>query len=97
MKAAVNVIALGKVDGFCRRPCESAHPRENHTPSGRIIPRFLTFSGGAYLLAAVVALTLLLASANAAPSEEQLAAGVSLEFNKDDSTLYIDLSGPILY
>jgi hypothetical protein len=39
---------------------------------------------------------LLLASANAAPSEGQPAAGVSLEFNKEDGTLYIDLSGPIV-
>jgi hypothetical protein len=38
-------------------------------------------------------LTLLLASANAAPSEEQSAAGISLEFNREDGALYIDLSG----
>ena len=37
-----------------------------------------------------------LASAHAAPNEEQPAATVSLEFNKDDGTLYIDLSGPIV-
>src|SRR5262249_20184573 len=37
-----------------------------------------------------------LASANASPSEGQPAAGVSLEFNKEDGTLYIDLSGPIV-
>jgi hypothetical protein len=36
------------------------------------------------------------ASANAAPSEEQPAAGVSLEFNREDGALYIDLSGPIV-
>jgi hypothetical protein len=39
---------------------------------------------------------LLLASANAAPSEEQSAAGISLEFNREDGALYIDLSGPIV-
>ena len=36
-------------------------------------------------------LTLLLASANAAPGEERPA-----EFNKEDGTLYIDWSGPIV-
>ena len=41
-------------------------------------------------------LTLLLASANAAPGEERPVAGSSLEFNKEDGTLYIDLSGPIV-
>jgi hypothetical protein len=63
-----------------------------------IIPRFL-FAGGACLAAALavsVLTLLLLASANAAPSEGQPAAGVSLEFNKEDGTLYIDLSGPIV-
>src|SRR5260370_1320883 len=41
-------------------------------------------------------LTLLLASANAAPGEERPVAGSSLEFNKEDGTLYIDWSGPIV-
>jgi hypothetical protein len=35
-------------------------------------------------------LTLLLASANAAPGEERPVVGASLEFNKEDGTLYID-------
>jgi hypothetical protein len=39
---------------------------------------------------------LLLGSAIAAPSEGLSAAGVSLEFNKEDGTLYIDLPGPIV-
>jgi hypothetical protein len=56
-----------------------------------------TFAGGARLAAAVAVavLTLLLASANAAPSEKQ-PAGASLEFSKEDGTLYIDWSGPIV-
>jgi hypothetical protein len=41
-------------------------------------------------------LTLLLASANAAPGEERPVTGSSLEFNKEDGTLYIDWSGPIV-
>jgi len=41
-------------------------------------------------------LTLLLAPANAVPGVEQPAAGASLEFNKEDGTLCIDWSGPIL-
>ena len=62
------------------------------------MPRFFTFVGGAYLAAAaaIAALTLLLASANAAPSEEQRGAGASVEFNKEDGTLYIDWLGPIV-
>src|SRR5262249_52004910 len=53
--------------------------------------------GGACLAAAiaVAVLTLLLASANAAPGEERPVAGALLEFNKEDGTLYIDWSGPI--
>ena len=86
-------------DKFCRRTCKNAYLRENHrTLSGWVIPRFFV-AGGACLAAAIAVsvLTLvLLASANAAPSEEQPAAGVSLEFNKEDGTLYIDLSGPIV-
>jgi hypothetical protein len=86
-------------DKFCKRTCKNAYLRENHrTLSGWVIPRFF-FAGGACLAAAVAVsmLTLLLlASANAAPREELSAAGVSLEFNKEDSTLYIDLSGPIV-
>jgi hypothetical protein len=55
---------------FCKRACKNAHRRENHhTQSGWVIPRFFTFAGGACLAAvvAVAMLTLLLASANAAP------------------------------
>jgi len=84
---------------FCKRACKNAHRRENHhTQSGWVIPRFFTFAGGACLAAAVAVamLTLLLASANAAPGEERPVAGSSLEFNKEDGTLYIDWSGPIV-
>jgi hypothetical protein len=85
---------------FCKRACKNAHRRENHHThnSGWVIPRFFTFAGGACLAAAVAVamLTLLLASANAAPSEERPVAGSSLEFNKEDGTLYIDWSGPIV-
>jgi hypothetical protein len=84
---------------FCKRACKNAHRRENHhTQSGWVIPRFFTFAGGACLAAAVAiaTLTLLLASANAAPGEERPVAGSSLEFNKEDGTLYIDWSGPIV-
>ena len=81
---------------FCKRACKNAHRRENHhTQSDWVIPRFF-FAGGACLAAALavsVLTLLLLASANAATGEEQPAAGVSLEFNKEDGTLYIDLSG----
>jgi hypothetical protein len=69
---------------FCKTTCKDAYLREN---------------GGARFAAALavaVLMLLLLASANAAPSEEQAPAGVSLEFNKEDGTLYIDLSGPIV-
>jgi ATP-dependent protease ClpP protease subunit len=59
------------------------------------MPTFFTFAGGA-AAAAVTVLTLLFASANAAPGEEQPAAGMSLEFNKEDGTLYVDLSGSIV-
>jgi hypothetical protein len=58
---------------FCNRRCKNAYLRENHhTLSGWFIPRFFTFAGGACLAAvvAVALLTLLLASANAAPGEE---------------------------
>jgi len=86
---------------FCKRACKNAHRRENHhTQSGWLIPRSFTFAGGGACLAAAVAVAvvtlLLLASANAAPSEEQSAAGISLEFNREDGALYIDLSGPIV-
>jgi hypothetical protein len=83
---------------FCKRRCKNAYLRENHhTLSDWGIPRFFTFAGGACLAAAiaVAVLTLLLASANAAPSEDQ-PAGASLEFNNEDGTLYIDWSGPIV-
>src|SRR5215467_627578 len=84
---------------FCKRTCKNAYLRENYrTLSDWIVPRFF-FAGGACLATAlaVSVLTLLsLASAHAAPNEEQPATTVSLEFNKDDGTLYIDLSGPIV-
>jgi hypothetical protein len=68
-------------DKFCTRTCKNAYLRENHqTLSGWVIPRFFTFAGGACLAAAVAVavLTLLLASANAAPGEERPVAGASL-------------------
>jgi hypothetical protein len=83
---------------FCKRRCKNAYLRENHhTLSGWVIPRFFTFAGGACLAAvvAVAVLTLLLASANAAPGEERPVVGASLEFNKEDA-LYIDWSGSIV-
>jgi ATP-dependent protease ClpP protease subunit len=85
-------------DKFCKKTCKNAYLRENHhTLSAWVIPQFLS-AGGACLVAAVavVVLTLLLASANAAPGEERPVAGASLEFNKEDGTLYIDWSGPIV-
>jgi hypothetical protein len=84
---------------FCKRTCKNAYLREHHhTLSGWVIPQFFRFAGGACLAAAVAVavLTLLLASANTAPAAEQPAAGASLEFNKEDGTLYIDWSGPIV-
>src|SRR5215831_6339455 len=79
---------------FCKRACKNAHRRENHhTQSAWVIPRSFTFAGGGACLAAAVAVAvvtlLLLASANAAPSEEQSAAGILLEFNREDGALYI--------
>src|SRR5215471_17209008 len=59
---------------FCKRACKIAYLRKNHyTLSGWVIPQFFTFAGGACLAAAVAVavLTLLLASANAAPGEER--------------------------
>jgi ATP-dependent protease ClpP protease subunit len=69
---------------FCKRTCKNAYLREN---------------GGARLAAALavaVLMLLLVASANAGPSEEKPPTGMSLEFNKEDGTVYIDLSGPIV-
>src|SRR5262249_42275759 len=83
---------------FCKRTCKNAYIRENRRVlSGWVIPQFF-FTGGACLAAAVAVavLTLLLASANAAPGEQRPVAGGSLEFNKEDGTLYIDWSGPIV-
>jgi hypothetical protein len=56
-----------------------------------------TFAGSACLVAAVViaALTPALAAANATSDDEQ-AASSSLEFNKEDHTLNIEWSGPIV-
>jgi ATP-dependent protease ClpP protease subunit len=93
------VAEASQCNKFCKKTCKNASLRENHnTLSGWIMPRFFTFAGGAYLAAAaaIAVLTLLLASANAAPGEEQPAAGMSLEFNKEDGTLYVDLSGSIV-
>src|SRR5215831_11257247 len=83
---------------FCKRTCKNAYIRENRRVlSGWVIPQFF-FAGSACLAAAVAVavLTLLVASANAAPGEERPVAGTSLEFNKEDGTLYIDWSGPIV-
>src|SRR5262245_41536266 len=85
-------------DKFCKRTCKNAYIRENRRVlSGWVIPQFF-FAGSACLAAAVAVamLTLLLASANAAPGEERPVAGSSLEFNKEDGTLYIEWSGPIV-
>jgi Clp protease len=93
------VAETSRCNKFCKKTCKNAFLRENHnTLSGWIMPRFFTFAGGAYLAAAaaIAVLTLLLASANAAPSEEQRGAGASVEFNKEDGTLYIDWLGPIV-
>jgi hypothetical protein len=90
------VAETSRCNKFCKK---NASPRKNNnTLSGWIMPRFFTFAGGAYLAAAaaIAVLTLLLASANAAPSEEQRGAGASVEFNKEDGTLYIDWLGPIV-
>src|SRR5262249_60024876 len=96
----VGVVAVGGGENrFVRGASKNAHRRENHhTQSGWVIPRFFTFADGAYLAAAVAVamLTLLFASANAASGEERPVAGSSLEFNKEDGTLYIDWSGPIV-
>jgi hypothetical protein len=90
----------GRLPEFCKRTRKNAYLRENHhTLAGWVIPQFFRFAGGACLAAAaaVAVLTLLLASANAAPSEEQPAAAASVEFNKEDGTLYIDWLGPIVF
>ena len=74
-------------DKFCKRTCKNTYLRENHhTLSGWFIPRVFTFAGGACLAAvvAVAMLTLLLASANAAPGEERPVVGSSLEFIRED-------------
>src|SRR5215475_8654936 len=85
-------------DKFCKKTCKNTYLRENHrTLSNWLIPQFF-FAGGACLAAAVAVavLTLLLASANAAAGEERPVAGASLEFDKEDGTLYIDWPGPIV-
>jgi hypothetical protein len=85
-------------DKFCKKACKNTYLRENHHAlSAWVIPQFF-FAGGACLVAAVavVVLTLLLTSANAASGDERPVAGASLEFNKEDGTLYIDWSGPIV-
>jgi hypothetical protein len=84
---------------FCRRTCKNAYLRENHhTLSRWVIPRLFALAYGACLAAAVAVavVTLLLAPANAMRGVEQPAAGASFEFNKEDGTLYIDWSGPIV-
>src|SRR5215470_5780927 len=72
-------------------------PRKSPHPVRLGHPSVFHVRGGACLATAiaVAVLTLLLASANAAPGEERPVAGASLEFNKEDGTLYIDWSGPI--
>jgi hypothetical protein len=84
---------------FCGRACKNAYRHKNrHTLLGWVTLRFFTFARGACLAVAVAVavLTLLLAPANAVPGVEQPAAGASFEFNKEDGTLYIDWSGPIV-
>jgi hypothetical protein len=84
---------------FCGRACKNAYLHKNrHTLLGWVTLRFFTFARGACLAVAVAVavLTLLLAPANAVPGVEQPAAGASFEFNKEDGTLYIDWSGPIV-
>jgi hypothetical protein len=84
---------------FCKRTCKNAYLRENHhTLSGWVIPRFFAFAGGACLAAAVavVALALPFVLSNAAPAEERSPAGVSLDFDKKNGTLYIEWSRPIV-
>jgi hypothetical protein len=70
----------------------------HHALSGWVISRFFAFAGGACLAAAVavVALALPFVLSNAAPAEEQSPAGVSLDFDAKDGTLYIEWSGPIV-
>src|SRR5262245_66327810 len=72
-------------------PRKSPHPVKFAHPS--VFLRWWRLSAAAV---AVAVLTLLLASANAAAGEERPVAGASLEFNKEDGTLYIDWPGPIV-
>jgi hypothetical protein len=84
---------------FCKRTCKNAHLRENHHAlSGWVIPRFFAFAGVACLAAAVavVALALPFVLSNAAPAEERSPAGVSLDFDEKEGTIYIEWSGPIV-
>src|SRR5437868_2078526 len=91
------VAETSQCNSSARRRARTPPSAKDNTLSGWIMPRFFTFAGGAYLAAAAaIAVLTLLASANAAPSEEQAAAGASVEFNKEDGTLYIDWLGPIL-
>ena len=78
---------------FCKRTCKTAYLRENHHAlSGWVIPRFFAFAGVVCLAAAVavVALALPFVLSNAAPADERPPAGVSLDFDEKDGTLYIE-------
>ena len=77
---------------------ERLPPRKSPHPVRLGYPRFFAFAGGAWLAAAVavVALALPFVLSNAAPAEEQSPAGASLDFDKNDGTLYIEWSGPIV-
>src|SRR6266550_4218584 len=92
------VAETSQCNSSARRRARTPPSAKDNTLSGWIMPRFFTFARGVCLAAAaaIAVLTLLLASANAAPSEEQAAAGASVEFNKEDGTLNIDWSGPIV-
>src|SRR5512133_2468745 len=90
------VAETSQCNSSARRRARTPPSAKDNTLSGWIMPRFFTRGVCLAAAAAIAVLTLLLASANAAPSEEQAAAGASVEFNKEAGTLYIDWSGPIV-
>jgi Clp protease len=73
-------------------------PRESPRPVRLGYSPFFAFAGVACLAAAVavVALALPFVLSNAAPAEERSPAGVSLDFDEKDGTLYIEWSEPIV-